>query len=635
MLTIRIFTLFLTCLMLTCRALQGAWSSPVDITPAGENTNQPKLAVVPNGGAVAVFENFTDGAIQASVLSPCGNIWTPTSDAGTGVVFFSRVAVDANGNAVAIWNASSGPNTLLQGATLAAGSLTWVPTTDLNSTTFAGDHDIAMSPTGDAVAVWADSTGVIEAATLPAGSSVWVPATSPLSPVLQTAQFPNVDIDPNGNAVAVWRVTVGLNVIIQGAVLASGSSTWVSTTDLTSGVDFVGIPLVTVDAAGNALAVWTASDAFFNSGIQAARLPFGSTVWVPINDVVPFQGFGLGSLSLAMNPSGEAIVLWTEFGLNASVRASLLAPGSSTWVPTDLFVPNSSNGEVAIDPAGNAAAVWEESSGPFTVIQTASLPSGTVNWVEFTTFTAAFQSFEPAIGKDNFGNTVATWGVFDNVNATGQAAVNLVSNPFESTVAASPTSVPADGVTPSIITVTLRDCAGQPQVDHAVTLTALNGSSVISPPSGLSDALGQVTFTVTDTVAESVTYQARDATNGITIEQTATVQFGVGPLPPSNFHGKILPDPCHRCLRLHLLTWCPSPDPTVVSYRIYEDGQVIATTGRKVQAAIIPDRLPNVSYTYTLVAVNAAGEESTPLTITSPARPQSSSCEDSCRCRCR
>lgn len=633
--TIRSFRLVLICLMFSCRALQGDWSAPVDITPAGDFSNQPKLAVFANGGAVAAYRNFDTDSIQARILTPCSNIWTPTDDVVAGAVSDPVVAADADGNAVVLWLFPSGADTILQGATLAAGSLTWVPTTDLTSTGTVGDQVVVMNGAGDAVAVWKDViNNTIQAATLAAGSSVWVPATGQLSPPLENASFPQVAIDPAGNAVAVWQVFDGLTAVIQGAILAAGSNTWVSTTDLTTGVDFVNVPFVTVDADGNALAIWTATDAFFNIAIQAARLPFGSTVWVPINDVVPFQGFGLGSTRLAMNLSGEAIAIWTEFGISASVRSSILPAGSSAWVPTDLFVPDSGTGRVAIDPAGNAVATYEVFNGTFNFIQAASLPFGSLNWIDFTDL-SSIQSFDSSVGKDNFGNTVAVWGAFNNINSFGQASVNLASNAFDSTVVASPTSVPADGVTPSTITVTLRDCAGQPLVGHAVSLTALNGSSVISPPSGLSNALGQVTFTVTDAVAEIVTYQARDTTDGITIEQTATVQFGVGPLPPSNFHAKVLPDPCHRCLRLNLLTWCPSPDPTVVSYRIYENGQVIATTGRKVHAAIIPIRLPNVSYTYSLVAVNAAGEESTPLTITTSAQPQSSSCEVSCRCRCR
>ena len=79
--------------------------------------------------------------------------------------------------------------------------------------------------------------------------------------------------------------------------------------------------------------------------------------------------------------------------------------------------------------------------------------------------------------------------------------------------------------------MTLLDGSGAPVVGRSVTLLQ-TGSSVISGPSGPSDANGQVTFTVTNTTAEAVTYSATDAHAGITITQTAQVSFEASPLPP-------------------------------------------------------------------------------------------------------
>src|SRR5690606_18374126 len=57
-----------------------------------------------------------------------------------------------------------------------------------------------------------------------------------------------------------------------------------------------------------------------------------------------------------------------------------------------------------------------------------------------------------------------------------------------------------------------------------------SGSSVISEASGPSDADGLVTFTVTNTVAEQVTYTA--TTGGTQIDQTAAVTFTAGSVSP-------------------------------------------------------------------------------------------------------
>ena len=93
-----------------------------------------------------------------------------------------------------------------------------------------------------------------------------------------------------------------------------------------------------------------------------------------------------------------------------------------------------------------------------------------------------------------------------------------------STVTVTPSGVPADGASAATLTVTLRDSLNAPVVGHTVTL-AQTGSSTLSAASGPSDSTGQVTFTVTNTTVESVTYTATDVTDGVTITQTTAVSF--------------------------------------------------------------------------------------------------------------
>ncbi len=116
----------------------------------------------------------------------------------------------------------------------------------------------------------------------------------------------------------------------------------------------------------------------------------------------------------------------------------------------------------------------------------------------------------------------------DSITVTPTAAVTFTAgavNAGKSTVTSSPASVVADGSTTSTITVTLLDVNSNPVSGKTVSLTAGSGSSTISAASGASNASGVVTFTVKDTVVESVTYTAKDTTDNITITQTAAVAF--------------------------------------------------------------------------------------------------------------
>jgi hypothetical protein len=92
-----------------------------------------------------------------------------------------------------------------------------------------------------------------------------------------------------------------------------------------------------------------------------------------------------------------------------------------------------------------------------------------------------------------------------------------------SSVSASPTSVPKDNSTTSLITVTLRDANSNPVPGKTVTLDQGIGNSTISAASGPSNASGIVTFTVKNGTLENVTYTATG--DSVQVNQTATVNF--------------------------------------------------------------------------------------------------------------
>jgi len=134
----------------------------------------------------------------------------------------------------------------------------------------------------------------------------------------------------------------------------------------------------------------------------------------------------------------------------------------------------------------------------------------------------------------------------DGVTITKTADVTFTIGDVDaahSEVAANPTAVGADGSASSLITVTLKDAFDIPIQGQTVTLTQdASKSSKIkpdSPGSDVTDATGQATFKVTNTVAENVTYTA--AANGITISHTADVTFTVGDVDAT--HSEIAANP--------------------------------------------------------------------------------------------
>jgi len=169
--------------------------------------------------------------------------------------------------------------------------------------------------------------------------------------------------------------------------------------------------------------------------------------------------------------------------------------------------------------ASTTKVVPSEVSG--TTVITTTNSSGQISFNAFDT-TAESVTFTATDTTDSI--TVA-----QTVSATFTSGLPQVSN---STVQASPTSVPADGLTASTITVTLQDHNANSVPGVTISLTALNGSSVIAPASGVAtNAAGKATFKVTDTTSESVRFRATDTTDNLPlVGQEVQVTFGTPPL---------------------------------------------------------------------------------------------------------
>ncbi len=117
----------------------------------------------------------------------------------------------------------------------------------------------------------------------------------------------------------------------------------------------------------------------------------------------------------------------------------------------------------------------------------------------------------------------------ENVDPVGPTddAVNFIApvvNAGSSTVVANPTSVAANGIAFSTVTVTLFDQVGVPMQGVNVSLAGDgNAATDIGPASGPSNSNGEVTFAVRRTAAGAVTFFA--TANSVEITDTAQVTF--------------------------------------------------------------------------------------------------------------
>lgn len=196
---------------------------------------------------------------------------------------------------------------------------------------------------------------------------------------------------------------------------ASGASratpTWLHPDDL-SAVGSVGHPQIALDAAGDAFAIWEHSGA-----VEAATRHAGGN-WGAAQVISGGCGSASGS-ELAVNPTGMAMAVWTCSGSGNSVIQAALRPAGRAWSPAETLSVqgyDANAAQVALDPAGDATAVWKRNDGTTDRIQGDYRPvKGT--WLP-PVYISGGANY-PQVAIDAGGNAVAVWQAFDG---TAQAA---------------------------------------------------------------------------------------------------------------------------------------------------------------------------------------------------------------------
>ena len=711
----------LICFLVYAEVLPASWNLPATmISEMGVFSFEPSLSTELNSSnqAIAVWDESTGGAGQAAIVGANfdGSTWsapvTISDPAQSSNV--PQVALNTSNQALAVWQ-NNGTNVIIQASFFNGSS--WSTPVNISA---AGQNAqapfVGISSTGVGIAIWQQTVGsfqIIQGATF--NGATWSTPVN-ISAASQNASDPELAVNASGKAVAVWLQNTGSGSFIQSATF-NGIS-WSSPTNISASGGGVQ-PFVAINSAGQAAAVWVDGDAFASN--------FNGTSWSSPATLSSNSAFGA---SVAINDANQAVAVFYEGEPSGAINVESSFFNGTSWGPeifvdTGFIFANEGQTSVGLDSAGNAYADWlfSDPSGVYNICFASFFNQATQTWGTRTQLSPmGADTLQPVMAVNPAGNAIAA---FVSVSS-GVDAVFAVESFIESdlsTVVANPTHVAADGVSPSTITVTLFDNMSIPIVGHTVSLAALNGSSVISPPSGPSDSFGRVTFTVTDTVIETVSYQATDETTGTVIEQIAEVNFvtpevtnstvvasptsvvangtsfstitvtlsdggvplaghtvtlaaangssiitpttGVTdnagqfsfqvrdavveivtyiatdlttsvtilqtaqvnftpvippPLPPSNFAGKRVRNRfATQTEFIDRLTWTPSPDTSVVAYYIFNGNSLVAIIPATGPFVIeVHNRNKDVTYTYTLFAVDGSGVTSIPVSINVP-----------------
>jgi Bacterial Ig-like domain len=402
-------------------ARDGMWDSavgPKKIELDSGSAFSPQIAFDAKGNALAVWQQ-TDGT-RYNILANryvMGTGWgtaTLIETDNAGDATSPQIAIDANGNALAVWQQSDGTHTNIWANRYVVG--TGWGTATLIETDNAGDAtspQIAIDANGNALAVWQQSDGTrtnILANRYVVGMG-W--GTAALIETINTgsATAPQIAINANGNALVVWQQSDGTRYNIWSNRYVVGTGWGTAALIETDNAGSAYSPQIAVDTSGNALAVWDQSDGTRNN-IWSNRYVVG-TGWGTAT-LIETDNNDAGNPQIAVDASGNALAVWEQTdGTRYNIWSNRYVMGSG-WGTAALIetdnVDTAFSAQVAIDASGNAIAVWQQSDGTLFNIWSnryvAGTGWGTASRVEIGN---VGDSENPQIAVDTNGNAMAVW----------------------------------------------------------------------------------------------------------------------------------------------------------------------------------------------------------------------------------
>jgi hypothetical protein len=499
---------------------------------------------------------------------------------------------------------------------------TWMAPVSLSATQsspFVQVPEVAIAPSGNAVAVWQFFNGsitVIQGANYTKATNTWtLPATN-LSPAGVISSDPQVGMDAAGNAIAVFEAASS----IQAAIFEQATSSWIlpAVTISTTGVN--SLPQVAVNPAGNAIAVWRSTPT--PASIQAAVYNHTTGMWSSPT-IISTPGQNTTSPQVAINASGNGVAVWLE-GVFV-VKAALYNAATSTWSSIFTISAPGLNGEapqVEIDSSGNAVAIWSVSNLPG--LQSSTYSSLTNSWSEPVTLFSGGATSGARLSMNASGEAVAVWTIGiatvpEILAATysPQTGWSLPPTPISTPgVISSAPSVSIDDAGDAIAVWTATDMLQSATYTHATNVwaspsTVASSGIFISPQVALNDSNEAV---------------AVWSLNNLVVQ--AAVSFSALPPPPPvppfpnppvNIRGEQLKNRfASQTVLTNVVCWDPSPTPGVTSYNVFRNFVLVAVVPANEKLIYVDRKVKkHVLYYYSITAVDAVGQ-STPISITLP-----------------
>lgn len=405
----------------------GAWAAAAQAVENGSaNAQQVDVAMDAQGNAIAVWQ--ADGVkgndIVAARYQP-GSGWGEPTTIGGG--FAPHVTVDAAGHAIAAWIGGDGDAIHLRRFVPQTG---WAASDRVSNGAPVSLVRIAGNAAGDAVVVWLGQDD--GAARYSIYAKRYVPAQGwAQSQPLESADLQAYDavaaLGPDGTATVLWLQSDG-NVFNALASRSGRTGGWSAPAIVdAAAAASVGNPVLAASQDGSVMAGWTQWSGSFIE-LWASRFT-AETGWQPPARVDQATR-GVGEPHLAMDARGGAVAVWVQNeAAGRSVASSRFRPdgGWEAAAPVGTFPGEPQGPRVAVDAAGNALVAWQQLDGTGRTTYANRRPAGGP-WASPTPIGGApsVDANRPALAMGPTGSAIAAWDTFD-----GETRYRIVFNRFD------------------------------------------------------------------------------------------------------------------------------------------------------------------------------------------------------------
>lgn len=400
----------------------GAWRSPETVTLDTPNAQEPDVAIMADGSAVAVWSQQ-----DSSLYNIWANVYTVGSGWGTAQLLETssagdatnpRIASDAQGRAFVVWAQSNGARVDIWGNRYTAGE-GWSGAGQLSSSAVGTGNDapaVGCSRNGEVMFAWVNTDG--------GDRSVWarrISAAGVLGDALRVetavgnASYPRVVVGSDGAATAIWSnydniadtVDLWTNRYVSGVW---GTAEIIEASDLSLSEYSIGI-----DGGDNVFAAWTQQNSDSSQGIYVRRR--SDTGWEAVATVASTTDSSGYYPTVAADADGNALLVWGQYDTGTFHEYSSYFTASAGWGAPVLTDANST-ADIAFDASGNALMVWQREVSPSIRRIFASRFTAAGGWTTPTLVTpgAAVYAEAPELAIDSLGNAMAVWVEYDIAN---------------------------------------------------------------------------------------------------------------------------------------------------------------------------------------------------------------------------